>query len=89
MNIGYLLEYLRGKQGLVTMGVKTERDPILFTHGPSPLVVIMPMFVQWEPVAVTQAEEVRAEAEVQAAAEAPQDPVPEEKPKRSRKRNRD
>jgi DNA polymerase-3 subunit beta len=47
MNISYLLEYLRGRQGLVTMGVKSEKEPVLFTHGPSPLVVIMPMFVQW------------------------------------------
>jgi len=47
INISYLLEYLRGKQGLVTMGVKSQQEPVVFHYGTSPLVIIMPMFVQW------------------------------------------
>lgn len=47
INVNYLLEYLKGREGLVTMGVSSESSPILFQHGTSPLVVIMPMFVQW------------------------------------------
>jgi len=47
LNVSYLLGYFAGRQGLVTMGVKSEKEPVLFTHGISPLVVMMPMFVQW------------------------------------------
>jgi len=47
LNIGYLLEYLKGKQGLVTLGVKTPTSPALLQHSASPLTVVMPIFVQW------------------------------------------
>jgi len=68
MNIGYLLEYLKGKQGLVTLGVKTPQSPALFQHSASPLTVVMPMFVQWpgdpEPEKPPEAtEETEAETE--------------------------
>lgn len=45
----YLLEYLRGRTGMVTMAVTDVSSPILFRHGPSTegLVLVMPMFVQW------------------------------------------
>lgn len=47
LNVRYLLDYLKGKEGLVSIGVKGVVDPILFRHGTSPLVVVMPMTVQW------------------------------------------
>ncbi len=47
VNVSYLLDYLKGKEGLVSIGVKSPQDPILFRHGTTPLVVIMPMFVEW------------------------------------------
>jgi DNA polymerase III sliding clamp (beta) subunit (PCNA family) len=47
LNIGYLLEYLKGKQGLVTLAVKTSESPALLQHSASPLTVVMPMFTQW------------------------------------------
>ena len=47
LNVSYLLGYLRGKEGLVEMGARDEKSPVLFRYGSSPLVLIMPMFVQW------------------------------------------
>jgi DNA polymerase III sliding clamp (beta) subunit (PCNA family) len=47
INMRYLQEYVKGKSGLVTMGVTTVSGPALFRHGSSPLVVIMPMNVSW------------------------------------------
>lgn len=44
INYMYLLEYLGGKEGLVTIGVTTPQSPILLHHGMSPLVMLMPMF---------------------------------------------
>ena len=47
VNFRYLLEYLRGKEGMVLMGVKSPEVPVLFRYGTSPLVIIMPMTVEW------------------------------------------
>ncbi|MBI4286322.1 MAG: hypothetical protein HY670_10580 [Chloroflexi bacterium] len=47
LNVSYLLDYLRGREGLVTMSVISEKAPVLFRHGTSPVVVMMPIFVQW------------------------------------------
>jgi len=47
INVRYLLDYLRGKEGVVSMGVRTPQDAILFHYGTSPTVLIMPMFIQW------------------------------------------
>lgn len=47
LNVSYLLDYLRGREGIVTMGVSDEKAPVLFRHGASPQVLVMPMFVQW------------------------------------------
>ena len=47
LNVKYLLEYLKGKMGLLTMGVSTPQSPVLFRYGGAPLVLIMPLFVQW------------------------------------------
>jgi len=46
LNIKYLLEYLKGKTGMVTMGVTSSTAPVLFRYASSPLVLIMPMFTQ-------------------------------------------
>ncbi|MBI4284522.1 MAG: hypothetical protein HY670_01300 [Chloroflexi bacterium] len=47
LNVSYLLDYLRGRECLVTMSVTTDKAPVLFQHAASPLVVLMPIFVQW------------------------------------------
>ncbi len=47
ISMKYLQEYIKGKSGLVTMGVTTVSGPALFRHSNSPLVVIMPMNVSW------------------------------------------
>lgn len=48
LNVNYLLAYLRGKEGLVEMCVDTPSSPVVLHHPNSPLVVVMPMFVNWE-----------------------------------------
>jgi DNA polymerase III sliding clamp (beta) subunit (PCNA family) len=48
INVNYLLRYLQGKDGLVTMEISGEQSPVLFRYSGSPLVVIMPMFLQRE-----------------------------------------
>ena len=47
LSISYILEYLRGKEGLVTMGYTGLSSPVILRHRLSPLVVLMPMNVQW------------------------------------------
>jgi hypothetical protein len=47
INPKYLLEYVKGKSGVVTMGVTTLSGPVLFNYSNSPIVVIMPMNVSW------------------------------------------
>ncbi len=51
----YLVEYFKGQEGIVNMGVNSPSAPALFTTPGMPDVVIMPMFVQWngEPAAET------------------------------------
>ena len=89
VNVRYLLDYLQGKEGVVTVGVESPSSPILFRHGTSPLVVIMPMFDQAAtPKVVAQAEAIAAEAnydptEETEAGEQAEDHPP--KPKRKRK----
>lgn len=46
INVSYLLDYLSGKEGLVSIGVKDTQSPVLFRHSNSPVVVIMPMFTE-------------------------------------------
>ncbi|MFH1031086.1 MAG: hypothetical protein V1767_00745 [Chloroflexota bacterium] len=49
INVKYLLEYLGGKEGLVTMGManNTGTGPILFEHAGAPATVLMSMLVAW------------------------------------------
>ena len=53
LNISYLLQYLKDKQGLVTLSVSSPQSPALLQHSASPLTVVMPMFVQWDTPAET------------------------------------
>ena len=47
LSVSYLLGYLEGKEGLITMGSTTASGPALFHYGNKPIVAIMPMFVDW------------------------------------------
>ncbi|GAH93519.1 unnamed protein product, partial [marine sediment metagenome] len=47
INIKYLLEYLKGKEGLITMGLTGKTSPVVLRYRSSPLVMVMPMNVQW------------------------------------------
>jgi len=47
IDIRYLLEYLKGKEGMITMGLTGKTAPVVFRHRSSPLVLVMPMNVQW------------------------------------------
>ena len=48
LNYRYLAQYLEGKDRQVTIGITNESSPILFRYEHAPVVVIMPMFVQWD-----------------------------------------
>jgi len=54
LNIKYLREYIRDRSGLVVMATKDVSSPAVFRQGNSPVVVIMPMFVQWPDQASAQ-----------------------------------
>jgi len=47
IDLNYLLAYLKGKTGLVTMGVKDESSVVTFRYPSSPDVAMMPMKAQW------------------------------------------
>jgi DNA polymerase-3 subunit beta len=48
LNLGYLLEYFKGRSGVVTMAPSGgEAGPVLFSHRGAPHILIMPMHVQW------------------------------------------
>ena len=72
LNIRYLTDYLRDKDGILTLSWTGESAPVTFQHSKSPKVLIMPMEVEWgdkQPVA--QAEpEPEPEAEPGSSAEA-------------------
>ncbi|MFH0808846.1 MAG: hypothetical protein V2A77_00005, partial [Pseudomonadota bacterium] len=60
LNAKYLLNYLKGKEGFVTMTITQEGSPVAFKHQQHPSVLIMPMKVAWEEEKPT--EEAVAEA---------------------------
>jgi DNA polymerase III sliding clamp (beta) subunit (PCNA family) len=72
INFAYLLRYLAGKQGIITLSKYPESAPLVFEYQNSPRVLIMPMFVQWgdEPV-------VAKEPEGEAVGENPEEAEPE------------
>jgi len=47
INIKYLLDYLKGKEGMVTMGLTGKTAPVVFRYRSSPLILVMPLNVQW------------------------------------------
>lgn len=76
VDIRYLLEYFKGRQGVVTMRVRDEKGPIVLHHYSSPVVVIMPLLVQWPGDPQPQT----AEAKVAPTTETESEPEPEEQP---------
>lgn len=48
IDVKYLVEYFKGQEGIVSMGVSSPSAPALFTTAGMPDVVMMPMFVQWD-----------------------------------------
>ena len=47
IDIKYLLEYLKGKEGIITLGLTSGTAPVVLRHRASPLVLVMPMMAQW------------------------------------------
>lgn len=47
VNLSYLLDYLKGREGLLTIAASNQTSPILLRHSGAPLVVVMPMNVDW------------------------------------------
>ncbi len=47
LNANYLLDYLKGKEGVVTIALSSGSAPVMFQHQKDPRVLIMPMLVQW------------------------------------------
>ncbi|MBA7465710.1 hypothetical protein ES707_00880 [subsurface metagenome] len=91
----YLLDYLSGKQGIVTLSKYDDAGPVVFQYQNSPRVLIMPMFVQWGDEKPTAAEKAEPEPEtIEEATEAEKEPEPvaaaptETPAKRKRKRKR-
>ena len=78
----YLVEYFKGQEGIVSMGVSSPSAPALFTTAGMPDVVMMPMSVQWDegpaqekttvegaPVPTQAGEEAQSEKEAQLTGE--------------------
>jgi DNA polymerase-3 subunit beta len=47
VDVKYLLDYLSKKEGVVTLSITNESSPLLLRYGRAPVVVIMPMKVDW------------------------------------------
>ncbi len=47
LDASYLLDYLKGKEGIVAISWVSEGTPVVFRHQKSPTVLIMPMKVDW------------------------------------------
>lgn len=45
--VGYLLDYLAGKDGLVVIALTSEGAPVMLQHKKDPRVLIMPMQANW------------------------------------------
>ncbi len=82
ISVKYISEYLKGRSGLVTMTTTGDgKGPVVFEHGNSPKVCIMPMFVQWgdepkEAAATPETTETQAAAEDAILQQEPADEVP-------------
>jgi len=62
LNVRYLLDYLEGKEGLITLGKDEGTAPALFHYGSKPIVAVMPMQVKWEEEAKPADAEPEADA---------------------------
>jgi len=83
LNIGYLTEYLKDKDGIVTMLWTGGSAPASFQHSKSPKVLIMPMQAAWDDPPTPG----QAESEVAAASpEAPAEAAPEANTTKPKKR---
>lgn len=70
LNVGYLTEYLSGKDSIITMAWTGKMAPASFQAPKSPRVLIMPMTAQWDkPLPGTQ-------PEPEAATTPPEQPAP-------------
>jgi len=47
LNAPYLLDYLAGKDGLVTIALTDPESPVILQHQKNPRVLIMPMHAEW------------------------------------------
>ncbi len=82
LNLGYLTEYLKDKDGIVTMLWTGKTAPASFQHSRSPKVLIMPMFTAWDdPTPPDQAETAAAPTE------APAEAAPEDKTSKPEKKD--
>ena len=79
LNQKYLLEYLKGKEGIITFTRYTEQGPVTFEYGKTPKVLIMPMFTGKAPSAEepAPAAETTEEPAAEAEAETPEDEASE------------
>jgi DNA polymerase III sliding clamp (beta) subunit (PCNA family) len=85
LNVKYLLEFVSGKQGIISITRYTEAGPVVCEYGKMPKVLIMPMQVQWpgdtppaaepEPPAETANEKSDSEAEDAGEAETSEEEV--------------
>ena len=93
-NYGYLLDYVKGKDGTVTLRIGTPSQPGLFAHRGTPNQAIMPMFTQWpgdpptaSPTApedtgqATAAEETGDSGPDETPPEAPEEALPARRPR--------
>ncbi len=76
INYTYLLRYLAGKQGIITLSKYDNTGPLVFEYQKSPRVLIMPMFVEWGDEKPATAEENLEEEEPEASLE--EEPAPAE-----------
>jgi len=68
LNASFLLDYLKGKEGIVTISWVNEGSPVSFKHQGSPTVLIMPMMVDWDNTAPKAEVESEAETEPESSA---------------------
>ena len=80
-NVNYLLGYLKGRQGMVKISVVDRKSPAIFKNGAhGPLIVIMPMFAEWddEPANVVPSPPAPSSEESEKATEEEPESVAEE-----------
>lgn len=83
-----LLEYLGGKEGVVTLSWEKDGEPVLLQHQKTPKVLIMPMAPEaaTPPAAKSEPAAPAASSETAEEAKTPQEPTPE--PKASTKKKK-